>query len=248
MPQTSELKGLHAVGYCRVSTDNMGQTNETQKRLIGEWAQARGVVIDDYFMDEISGAQFPRPALTMALATLEITNASFIVAYDPDRITRAGECDMSTITKMLHGKGIRYVTNGDLDPNSLGGKITNNIKTLLAQEELEKIHKRTSAGMDTRTKAGYHMGRPAKLVITADPSKGPKGRIATADGSTIHGKARQVTTQILTPSEVLRFASAGYTPYKISKILGVHQSTFTSALKKANLTEEYYNVLKGASE
>lgn len=243
------LNGLHAIGYCRVSTDNMGQTNETQKRLIGEWARARGVTVDAYFMDEISGAQFPRPALSDAIITLQTSDASLLICYDPDRLTRAGEVDMSIINGLVGKKAIRYVTNGDLDPNSLGGKITNNIKTILAQEELEKIHKRTSEALITRRDIlGYHVGRPAKLIITTDPSTAPRGLIASSNGSTIHGKDRKVTTRVLTPSEALNFARAGLTPYKVSKMLDISPSTFDNALKNANLKAQYYAILKGASE
>lgn len=241
------LKGLHAVGYCRVSTDDKGQTNETQKRLIGQWAEARGVIVDSYFMDEISGAKFPRPALSDALIALEVSDASLLICYDTDRLTRAGECDASKINQMVKARGatIHYVMDGDLDPNSMGGKITRSLKTIFAEEELKKIHDRTREGMKTRIDEGQHVARPATLIITADPSQLPRGLIGKADGSTIHGKNRKVTTRIISPSEVLNFARAGLSPYRVSKLLEVSPATFLSALERANLKDTYYKVMNG---
>ena len=47
MTNESKLKDLHAVGYARVSTSDHSQTVKTQIRLINEWAQQYGVIIDN---------------------------------------------------------------------------------------------------------------------------------------------------------------------------------------------------------
>ena len=242
------LKGLHAVGYCRVSTDDMGQTNETQKRLIDQWAEAQGVIIDAYYMDELSGAIFPRPQLAQALITLATSPASMLVCYDQSRLTRNAPEHIPLINQLLGGKIIRYVTNGDMAPDSLGARVINAIKGETDKEERAKLHARTREALKTRKDRGQHVGRPASLIITADTSRLPKGLIASGDGSTIHGKARQVNTRVLTPSEALNFARAGLTPYKVSLMLDISPSTFDNALKNANLKAQYYAILKGASQ
>lgn len=240
------LKGLHAVGYCRVSTDDMGQTNETQKRLIDQWAEAQGVIIDAYYMDELSGALFPRPQLAQALITLATSPASMLICYDQSRLTRNAPEHIPLINQLLGGKIIRYVTNGDMAPDSLGARVINAIKGETDKEERAKLHARTREALKTRKANGQHVGRPATLIITADTSRLPKGLITTGDGSTIHGKARQVSTRVLTPTEALNFARAGLSPYKVSKMLDISPSTFDNALKNANLKAQYYAILKGA--
>lgn len=242
------LKGLHAVGYCRVSTDDMGQTNETQKRLIDQWAEAQGVIIDAYYMDELSGAIFPRPQLATALLTLATSSASMLVCYDQSRLTRNAPEHIPLINQILGDKVVRYVTNGDMAPDSLGARVINAIKGETDKEERAKLHARTREALKTRKDRGQHVGRPARLIICADTSSLPKGLIASSDGSTIHGKARQVDTRVLSPSEALNFARAGLTPYKVSIMLGISPSTFDNALKNANIKAQYYAILKGAGE
>ena len=242
------LKGLHAVGYCRVSTDDMGQTNETQKRLIDQWAEAQGVIIDAYYMDELSGALFPRPQLAQALITLATSPASMLVCYDQSRLTRNAPEHIPLINQLLGDKVVRYVTNGDMAPDSLGARVINAIKGETDKEERAKLHARTREALKTRKDNGQHVGRPASLIITADTSNLPKGLIASGDGSTIHGKTRQVNTRVLTPTEALNFARAGLSPYKVSKMLDISPSTFDNALKNANIKAQYYAILKGAGE
>lgn len=242
------LKGLHAVGYCRVSTDDMGQTNETQKRLIDQWAQAQGVIIDAYYMDELSGGIFPRPQLASALVMLATSPASMLVCYDQSRLTRNAPEHLPLINQMLGNKVIRYVTNGDMAPDTLGVRIINAIKGETDKDERLKLHKRTSDALQTRINNGQHVGRPATIIITADASAYPRGLIASSEGSTIHGKDRKVTTRILTPSEVLNFARAGFSSYRVSQMLRISPTTFNKALEDANLTAQYRAILKGAGE
>ena len=66
--------------------------------------------------------------------------------------------------------------------------------------------------------------------------------------ATLHGKSRKVTTRVLSPAEVLNFARAGFSPYRVAMILEVTPTTFNTALKNANLTAQYYAILKGATE
>lgn len=140
---TSALEGMHAIGYCRVSTDpeDKGQTVETQKRQINEWAERYGVEIDDIYADEgISGGTWPRPMLSMAIMSLVNSPASFLVCYDQSRLTRDAPAHLSQIKKALQGKVIRYVTDGDTDPDNLGIRIVSAIKAETDKEERRVLH------------------------------------------------------------------------------------------------------------
>lgn len=226
----------------------MGQTNETQKRLISNWAEAQGVIIDAYYMDEESGANWPRPQLATALLMLATSPAAMLVCYDQSRLTRNAPEHIPLINRMLGDKVIRYVTNGDMAPDSLGARVINAIKGETDKEERAKLHKRTSDALQTRKSQGQHVGRPARLIICADTSTLPRGLVASSNGATIHGKDRKVTTRVLSPGEVLNFARAGFSPYKAARMLEVTPTTFNNALKSANLTTEYYAILKGAGQ
>lgn len=234
----SPLAGLHAVGYCRVSTDDKGQTTGQQERAIKEWASARGVIVDSIFTDEKSGSCWPRPGLSAALVTLATGSASMLVCYDQSRLTRDAPTHLPLIQTVLGSKIIRYVSAGDSDPESLGGRITAAIKYETDREERKILSERTKMGMAYRRDVLHqHMGRPIRLYITDSPlNDSPAGRIAP-------------TTIILTPNQVRYYATQGWTPsYVSNRLLKISPATFLTALRAAGLSEEYYNILQKGVE
>lgn len=245
---TSALEGMHAIGYCRVSTDpeDKGQTVETQKRQINEWAERYGVEIDDIYADEgISGGTWPRPMLSMAIMSLVNSPASFLVCYDQSRLTRDAPAHLSQIKKALQGKVIRYVTDGDTDPDNLGIRIVSAIKAETDKEERRVLHDKTKAGMETRKAQGKHIGRPSKVIITDDPDKVPKGKIQARDG-TLTDKSRVPRgTVIYSKEQALNWARLGWSAnYTAHNVLRMSTSSFIAMMKKAGIYEEYKQILK----
>lgn len=247
---TSALEGMHAIGYCRVSTDpeDKGQTVETQKRQINEWAERYGVEIDDIYADEgISGGTWPRPMLSMAIMSLVNSPASFLVCYDQSRLTRDAPAHLSQIKKALQGKVIRYVTDGDTDPNNLGIRIVSAIKAETDKEERRVLHDKTKAGMETRKAQGKHIGRPSKVIITDDPDKVPKGKIQARDG-TLTDKSRVPRgTVVYSKEQALNWARLGWSAnYTAHNVLRMSTSSFIAMMKKAGIYDEYKQILKEA--
>lgn len=247
---TSALEGMHAIGYCRVSTDpeDKGQTVETQKRQINEWAERYGVEIDDIYADEgISGGTWPRPMLSMAIMSLVNSPASFLVCYDQSRLTRDAPAHLSQIKKALQGKVIRYVTDGDTDPDNLGIRIVSAIKAETDKEERRVLHDKTKAGMATRKAQGKHIGRPSKVIITDDPDKLPRGQIQARDG-TLTDKSRVPRgTVIYSKEQALNWARLGWSAnYTAHNVLRMSTSSFIAMMKKAGIYEEYKQILKEA--
>lgn len=244
----SALEGMHAIGYCRVSTDpeDKGQTVETQKRQINEWAERYGVEIDGIYADEgISGGTWPRPMLSMAIMSLVNSPASFLVCYDQSRLTRDAPAHLSQIKKALQGKVIRYVTDGDTDPDNLGIRIVSAIKAETDKEERRVLHDKTKAGMATRKAQGKHIGRPSKVIITDDPDKLPRGQIQARDG-TLTDKSRVPRgTVVYSKEQALNWARLGWSAnYTAHNVLRMSTSSFIAMMKKAGIYEEYKQILK----
>lgn len=232
------LEGLHAVGYCRVSTDDKGQDPEIQAREIEKWAMTNGVILDAMFTEEASGGQWPRDELSKALVTIRTGNATILICYDQSRLTRDADAHMPFIRELMgNGKIIRYVVNGDQDPNSIGVKMINAIKNVTDSEERRVLREKTSLALRYRRDVMHiHVGRPSRLVITEDKSTYPTGKVTDK-------------TIVLTPSQVLNFARQGWTPnYVASHLLNVPSITFSRALKSAGLHEEYYIVLQSMEQ
>lgn len=230
-------EGMHAIGYCRVSTDDKGQTTEQQRLKIQEWADSHSVEMDAYFEDNLSGTIFPRPGLAMALVTLTTTPASMLICYDQSRLTRDAENHLPQINRSLGGKVIRYVVNGDMENDSLPAQVINAIKGITDKEERRVLSAKTKLKMEhLRDDCNVHIGRPAVIVITDDVTKLPKGMVST------EGKTK---TRVFRPAQVLEFARSGWTPnYVAVKLLNVPAPAFYRALERANLVEEYNAILK----
>ena len=247
MTQNKPLEGLHAIGYCRVSTDDKGQDTDIQAEAIRNWAVSQGVTIDNIFSEDISGATWPRPQLAMALMTLATSQASILVCYDQSRLTRDASAHMPLIQKMMGDKIIRYVVNGDQDPNSLGIKMLNAIKGVTDSEERKVLGAKTQLALIYRRDTLHiHVGRPAKLVITDHPEQYNTGKVSLGPQD---GKKTQ--TLIIHPSQLMGWARQGWAPsYVANTLLNVSPQLFLKVLKESPYYEEYYRTLrasKGAS-
>lgn len=234
----SALEGLHAIGYARVSTDDKGQDTAIQIKQIMDWATSNGVILDKIYEEDMSGGIFPRPQLSNALLTLRTTDASILVCYDQSRLTRDAEHHLPLIKDVLgKGKVIRFVVNGDANPNDVGIKIMSAIKGVTDSEERRVLKEKTSLALVyKRDVLNIHVGRPARVIITDHPEEEKKGLIGEK-------------TIVLTTYKTINFAKQGWCPsYVATKLLNVPPVTFIRALQRAKLTEEYQNTLKATLE
>lgn len=245
MAENRPLEGLHAIGYCRVSTDDHGQDTEIQAQAIKEWAQAQGVIIDSIMSEDISGAEWPRPQLSMALMMLATSQASILVCYDQSRLTRNADEHIPMIKQLIGDKVIRYVVNGDQDPESFGIKVLNAIKGVTDSEERKVLKAKTSLALTYRRDVLHiHVGRPSKIVITDHPEQYNTGKVAQGPR-----EGKKTTTRVITPAQLMGWARQGWTPSYVAKtLLEVSPQLFLDVLEKSGYRDDYYKTLRDAKQ
>lgn len=237
------LKDLHAVGYARVSTDDKGQSTDSQIDQIKRWADAQGVILDGIFSEDISGTVWPRPVLSQALVTVATTQASILVCYDQSRLTRDAQNHIPLIKKMIGDKVIRFVVNGDLDPKSMASQLVSAIKGVTDSEERKVLSEKTQLKLAyKRDVLHIHVGRPSKLVITDHPEQYNTGKVSKGaqDG-------KKTETLVVSPDQLFRWAQQGWAPsYVARSLLNVSPQLFLKVLKGSPYYEEYYRMLNQA--
>lgn len=233
MTASKPYEGLTAIGYCRVSTDDKGQTNETQARAIREWATRTGATLVEIYYDEMTGITLARPGLMQAVGRIRCDGVSILVAYDSSRLTRNEE--LPKIREMIGDRcTIRY-TSSDIDTESLGGKITDAVRQIFDKEENVIRSAKTSLGMATRRdQMGVHVGRPAKLVFAEE--------LETCKiGLRSHQDDTHKTQSLVYPIEtILSFADRKISiNHLATKILEITPMALRRALIRVGKLEEY---------
>lgn len=231
----SELTGLTAIGYCRISTDDKGQTVDTQKHLINEWAKRHGVIIREIFADEgVSGSVFPRPELAQALIEIKTYQIPILVCLNQSRLTRDSSAHMPHIKRILGDSCVIRYVELDMPTDDLGGQMTLAVTGILDAEERRRISKRTKDRMDNLKLQGRYLGRPAAFMFREDVTSAPQGLF----------KAGRTLT--LSKPELMEYAKAGRSISWVCKNVlirpdGGHVTTATlcTALRNAGLFDEY---------
>lgn len=230
-------EGMTALGYCRVSTDDKGQTNETQERAIREWAERTGAELKGIYYDEMTGTTLSRPGLMSAVGRILCDEIQILVAYDHSRLTRNEELDK--IREMIGRCSIRFVAS-DIDPDSLGGRVYDEVKQIFDKEENLQRSIKTAGGMDTRRRNNIHVGRPAKLVFAEELETGIQGLNTTIDGE------HKTQTLVYPLSVVMGFADQGLSlNYVANRLLNVNVMALRRALSRKRLVDRVgYNPLE----
>ena len=213
-------EGTTALIYARVSTDDKGQTNETQVRICREFCERQGIRVLDVYTDEVSGSTLDRPGFSrMVNRIIFREDAFFVVAYDQSRITR-GE-DFETIKNMFWDHKCRIrLASMDIDLYSYAGKVTTSLGTCSNSEQLKVNHERTRIGMNTRRINGFHIGRPAAVMFEEDLPNAPKGRFS-AD-----------RTKVITEDYLYSFARRGCSiRYVALQILSVSDTSLKREMR-----------------
>lgn len=233
MAPKKPYEGLSAIGYCRVSTDDKGQTNETQARAIREWAERTGATLVEIYYDEMTGTTLARPGLMQAVGRIRCDGISILVAFDSSRLTRNE--DIPKIKEMIGEKcTIRY-TSSDIDTESLGGRITDAVRQIFDHEENVIRSAKTSLGMVTRRdQMGIHVGRPAKIVFVEELATCKTGLRSNPDET-------HKTQSLVYPTEtILSFADRGISlNHLATKILDITPMSLRRALIRNEKLGEY---------
>lgn len=219
---------IRVVQYARVSTDDKGQTTETQKVAMDNYCKVRGYEVIDYISEEMSASSLNRPGLKKALTYFMFGDADILLAYDQSRITRGGNLD-EIIVKISPAK-LMFVTTGDLSADSYAGEMMNAVQAVSDKHENKVRRSKTRMTIRNKKLNGEYQGRPAKFMFEEDLKDAPKGRYREKhlkkDGTEVPA------TRIITEDEFYGWAKKGYSlGYVATTLLNVPRSVLLAEIK-----------------
>ena len=144
------------VGYARVSS--------IQQNLDRQLGALRAQRCDKVFTEKASGKSLRgRPQLEKAIDVLG--TGDVLVLAEWDRATRS-MMDGITIMQRVHARGaaVKVLDKPHLDLTTPIGRGFLAFLSALAEDERERIHKRSSEGRRAAVARGVHMGRKPKLT------------------------------------------------------------------------------------
>ena len=214
VPQNADGDVYRAVIYCRVSTDDKGQTNENQEFMCRKWCDAHGYEVVDVYRDTITGTTIIRPGLNMMIARIKSErDVDYIVAYDQSRITRGEDPknNFDAVKDLLAGSRCRFrFVLMDVDDSNIAGKILGDLNTRINAQENKLRSERTKAALMKLKSDGKHVGRPARFLIAEDIEAKPDGVFKAG------------VTVVMPEKTLYDYARSGYTlNYVAEKILHI---------------------------
>jgi DNA invertase Pin-like site-specific DNA recombinase len=144
---------MRLVAYERVSTARQGQSGlglEAQRRVIGDFAAARGAEVLARFTEVESGRKADRPELLKALHHAKVTGATLVIAK-LDRLSRN-----AAFLLALRDSGVRFVACDMPEANDL----TVGVMALVAEAERKAISRRTKEALAVAKARGVKLGNP----------------------------------------------------------------------------------------
>ena len=221
-------EGMNAVLYARVSTDDKGQTTESQVREMKRWCELQGVNILNIYEEEKSAKDLERPEFDRMLGRIARGKGevNMLLAWSESRISR-NTADMMQIKELVgsYHTIIRYVSSSS-KPELDDGELTNYVNTWQAQRERGELSKNTKNGMITADAKGIHCGRPLTFAFAHTLRKKIKW----------DGKQK---TKVATIESVMDYAKEGYSLEATAARLGTNRRTLSTALSEEGRLEEF---------
>lgn len=208
MPKPSKGNPKLAVAYLRVSTDTDRQSlgAQAQRVSIERWAQAAGVEVVAWFVEEVSGgaALDRRPVLLEALGAVGAHGAGRLVVQRLDRFSREPlTAALAEVELQRHGATLACsegAGSGD-DPTS---QLVRGILFSVARFEKAMIRARIKAALAVKRSRGERLGAPPygyraegkSLVADADEmATTERLRQLRASGLTVRGVLARATSE-----------------------------------------------------
>lgn len=219
--------------YARVSTDDKGQTNETQIRDMREFCRRNNFVIADngtaIYQDEQTARNDRRPGFREMKGRISEGDIDFVVARNQDRISRE-PVDYQNFVDYARSFRVRlrYVDNG-AKPETTDGVILDSVQAGLAKADNMKRSSTTKAGMETARLKGIHCGRPI-MFCWSDEVMQNSARIQT------EGENRTVIQSVDT---ILDFARQGMSVSRTAVTIGVSRMTLRRALRSKGIEAQF---------
>jgi len=162
----------YAFAYLRVSTEE--QTVLNQKLAMQGWAHSHDFQILDYFEDSsISGktAAIGRKGFQELLRIIALESVDAVLVYELSRVGRTFWDTLEAIKAIEHYSPLiscspRETFLQTTEPSIR--KLMLGILTWVAERERELLVQRTKDGIIRAKSVGKHIGRPRKIINTAD--------------------------------------------------------------------------------
>ncbi len=229
--------------YARVSTDDKGQTNETQIRDAKALCERNGWTIVRIYTDEQTGKNTDRDGFLTMKGLISQGKIDYVVARDQDRISREPK-DYQEFLDFCSGYRTRLrFTSNSAEPETASGVIIDNTLCGLAKADNIKRSTTTQGGMFTAKLNGKHVGRMLRFCW-ADEISLPENanRIQT-----IVDEEHKYKTVIMTESSILELADNGFSVQKAARmILDIGPETLKRALRERGIMNEYQERLKAS--
>ncbi len=149
--------------YARVSTNDKGQTPETQLDALRAYAAARGWEATEYVDYGVSGAKESRPALDAMLSAARKRKIDAVVCVKQDRLARSVR-HLVTLSQEFEALGVHLVVlDQAIDTTTPTGRLLFHVLASIAEFERDLIRERVRAGMTRARREGKHLGRPRKV-------------------------------------------------------------------------------------
>lgn len=197
---------MSVYAYIRVSTQL--QTHENQKYEITRWCASRGMKIDNWITESVSGTvAWEKRSLGRAIR--KMGNGDTIICTELSRLGRNLLMIMSILnTCSQKGIVIRSIKDNFELSDSLNSKIIAFAFGLAAEIERNLISQRTKEALAAKKAAGVKLGRPS-------------------------GSSRKVV-KVLSELEKIRWMlDGGMSKTAVAKLYGVHRNTLVRCLSGA---------------
>lgn len=185
-----------AVAYLRVSTDRQDLGLDAQREAIGLWASARGIAVDTWHEDRVSGGADTanRPGLLAALGALSVGRAGWLVVAKRDRLARE-RTNAGLLDRQVQAMGARVATADgmDSDPDDPLAVAMTGITDVFSELERGMIRARTRAALRLMRSRGQRFNgtAPYGWQVAADGRHlEPQGAEATAVALVVEWRAQ----------------------------------------------------------
>ena len=236
-------ESYRVVIYARVSTDDKGQTNETQIREVKGYCSRMGWTVAEIYTDEQTAKNDRRPGFREMKGRITEGDIDYVVARNQDRISREPRDyqEFLEFCKKFRVR-VRYSDNA-AQPETISGVLLDSVQSGLAKADNIKRSTTTKGGMLTAKLEGKHVGRMLRFCWSDEVMlKENEKRIQT----TID-EEHKYRTVIATKATVLGLADEGYSiPQAATNVLGIGVTTLRRALINKGLLNEYIERQKAA--
>lgn len=208
MPKPTKGDPKIAVAYLRVSTDTDRQAlgAQAQRDAIERWAAASGVVIAEWFVEEVSGGAplDRRPILLQAIATVASLNAGHFVVQRLDRFSREPLTAALAETELRKNGASLVCADGAGSGDDPTSELIRGILLSVARFEKALIRSRIKAALAVKRSRGERIGAPpygarveGKLLVMDPNEVGTIRRLRAlrALGMTIREIVEQATRE-----------------------------------------------------